>query len=76
VAQAGWCGPARLPSVVDMDDRRNNRLRPALWALLILSLAANATLSGLDVNVFLSAAAGLVALACAAGLVAHHYRNR
>ena len=51
------------------------RLRPALWLLLILTLAANAAASTLGATP-VSIVFGAAALACAAGLVADHYRRR
>ncbi|WP_198171127.1 hypothetical protein [Actinoplanes awajinensis] len=50
--------------------------RPALWLLLILSVAANAVASSLDVSVVVGLGFGLVTLACAVVLAAHHYRHR
>ncbi|MEV4283477.1 hypothetical protein [Actinoplanes xinjiangensis] len=51
-------------------------LRPTLWALLIVSLAANGITSILGVNLFIAAGFGLAALACAAVLAVQHYRYR
>lgn len=59
-----------------MEKTRGTLLRPVLWAVLILSLAANAALSGLGISVVLGAVSGVVALTCGAALAAHHYRNR
>jgi len=49
-------------------------LRPVLWLLLVLSVAANAVAS--TVNLAVGAAFGVLALACAAALVRDHYRHR
>jgi hypothetical protein len=51
-------------------------LRPTLWALLIVSLAANGITSSIGVNTFIAAAFGLATLACAAALAVQHYRSR
>jgi hypothetical protein len=58
-----------------MDETRT-WLRPALWALLIVSLAANGITSSLGVNVFVGAGFGLATLACATALAVQHYRSR
>ena len=55
---------------------RGGLLRPVLWALLIVSAAANATVNTTGGNAFLGVGLGLVTLACAAALVVHHYRHR
>ncbi|BBH67927.1 hypothetical protein ACTI_46120 [Actinoplanes sp. OR16] len=52
-----------------------DHLRPALWLLLIISLAINAVTSSIGATV-VSLAFGLITLACGAGLVADHYRRR
>lgn len=57
-------------------DARGGLLRPALWALLIVSAAVNATVNTTGGNVFVGVGFGLVTLACAAALVVHHYRHR
>lgn len=59
---------------------RNNRghLRPTLWILLIINVAANAVASSMSATTLTAALSiifGLVALMCAATLVIHHYRN-
>ncbi|GAA4594809.1 hypothetical protein BJY16_001446 [Actinoplanes octamycinicus] len=51
------------------------RLRPALWLLLIISLAVNAASSTIGATV-VSLIFGLITLACAAGLAVDHYRRR
>ncbi|MEU4162489.1 hypothetical protein [Actinoplanes sp. NPDC026670] len=51
-------------------------LRPALWALLIISLAANGIASSLGVDVLVASGFGLATLACAAALAVQHYRSR
>ncbi|SFF76381.1 hypothetical protein SAMN05421541_1215 [Actinoplanes philippinensis] len=51
-------------------------IRPALWALLIVSLAANGVTSSLGVNLFIASGFGLATLACAAALAVQHYRSR
>ncbi|WP_430784144.1 hypothetical protein [Actinoplanes sp. G11-F43] len=53
----------------------NARLRPVLWVLLIVGLAANAVAS-ITGNEFIGAGFGLVALAAGTGLAVHHYRYR
>jgi hypothetical protein len=54
---------------------RRTPLRTTLWLGLFLSAAANATLSSIGVNPFISAGFGLVALSCVAGLIVNHYRS-
>ena len=49
-------------------------LRPVLWLLLVLSVAANAVAS--TVNLAAAITFGVLALACAAALVVDHYRHR
>ena len=51
-------------------------LRPVLWLLLIVSAAANATVSAAGANVLAGIGFGLITLACATALVVHHYRHR
>ncbi|WP_229073358.1 hypothetical protein [Actinoplanes sp. DH11] len=55
---------------------RRSVLRPILWLVLIVSAAANAVTSALNVNLFVSAGFGLVVLGCIVALVTGHYRNR
>jgi hypothetical protein len=64
----------------DQRHLRNNRghLRPTLWVLLILNMAANAVFSSIGATTLTTALSilfGLVALMCAATLVVHHYRH-
>jgi hypothetical protein len=59
-----------------MDDDRGGMLRPVLWLVLIVSAAANATVSAVGANVLAGICFGIVTLACAAALVVHHYRHR
>ncbi|SDT23840.1 hypothetical protein [Actinoplanes derwentensis] len=54
----------------------NDNLRPVLWLLLIVGLAANAVTSAAGVNEFVSAGFGLLALVSGTGLAVHHYRHR
>jgi hypothetical protein len=51
-------------------------IRPLLWLLLVISIAANAVINSAGVSIFLAVATGLITLACAAGLIVHHYRQR
>lgn len=60
--------PATTPSTT-------GRLRPVLWLVLILSLAANATASALGATL-VSIAFGVVTLGSAAALVVDHYQRR
>ncbi|PRX08424.1 hypothetical protein [Actinoplanes italicus] len=64
----------------DQRHLRNNRghLRPTLWILLILNVAANAVASSIGATTLTTALSilfGLVALMCAATLVVDHYRH-
>ncbi|MEV0134457.1 hypothetical protein AB0H83_39115 [Dactylosporangium sp. NPDC050688] len=70
--------PSETAGTPDRDarDARGGLLRPALWALLIVSAAANATVNTTGGNAFVGVGLGLVTLACAAALVVHHYRHR
>lgn len=54
----------------------NDKLRPVLWLLLILGLAANAVASTIGADPLVVSCFGLVALASGIGLVVHHYRYR
>lgn len=56
-------------------DTRKSALRPVLWLVLFVSLAANAATSVMGLTA-VSAAVGVLALASAATLIVHHYRNR
>ncbi|MFC7531639.1 hypothetical protein [Actinoplanes sp. GCM10030250] len=60
--------PATTPS-------STGRLRPLLWLVLIVSLAANATASALGATL-LSVAFGVVTLGSGAALAVNHYRHR
>ena len=66
--------PSEPAGTPDRDTR--GLLRPALWALLIVSAAVNATVNTTGGNAFVGVGFGLVTLACAAALVVHHYRHR
>jgi hypothetical protein len=55
---------------------RGGMLRPALWLLLILSAAANATASTVGANPLAGVGFGLITVACTVALVVHHYRHR
>ncbi len=59
-----------------MTETTGNGLRAALWLVLLVSGAANATTSALGFTPLLSMAFGLVALASIVALVTHHYRHR
>lgn len=54
---------------------RGGALRPVLWIVLVISLAANVVTSTAGL-IAVSAAFGLIVVACAATLIAHHYRLR
>jgi Flp pilus assembly protein TadB len=58
------------------DGRGRSMLRPALWLLLILSAAANATVNTAGASPLAGVGFGLITLASAAALVVHHYRHR
>jgi uncharacterized membrane protein YjjP (DUF1212 family) len=58
------------------DETPRDTVRSVLWLVLILSGAANAVLSAVVGNPFVSSAFGAVALVCAGTLIGHHYRNR
>jgi hypothetical protein len=80
-ALAGWPAGAWLLSVAVMTDpgtteTRRGMLRPLLWAVLVVSAAANATSSTVGAHPIVGVGFGLITLACAAVLVVHHYRHR
>ncbi|MEU8312589.1 MULTISPECIES: hypothetical protein [unclassified Micromonospora] len=52
------------------------RMRPLLWLVLIVSVAANVTLSSLLDNPWAGSAFGALALASGVALAMNHYRNR
>ncbi|MGW0431501.1 hypothetical protein ACWDV4_02965 [Micromonospora sp. NPDC003197] len=51
-------------------------MRPLLWLVLVVSVAANVVSSAIGVNVFIGSGFGLIALASGVSLVVHHYRQR
>jgi hypothetical protein len=57
------------------ENHENTGLRSLLWVVLVLSAAANAVTSSMGLNLFVSAALGVVALASATTLVVQHYRR-
>ena len=57
-------------------DDRTGVLRPVLWLVLIVSAAANATVSAVGANVLAGIGFGVITLAYAVALVVHHYRHR
>ncbi|MFD6753628.1 MULTISPECIES: hypothetical protein [Micromonospora] len=57
------------------DNDARNLLRPVLWLLLILSAAANITMSVVGAYA-IGSGFGLITVACAVALVVHHYRHR
>ena len=67
--------PPETADAPDGDDR-GGMLRPVLWLLLILSAAANATVSAVGANALAGVGFGLITLACTVALVVHHYRHR
>lgn len=58
-----------------MSPMTESRLRPVLWLVLIVSLAANAVTSSIGATVP-GIVCGVVAVACAVTLGVHHYRSR
>ncbi|WP_233579350.1 MULTISPECIES: hypothetical protein [Micromonospora] len=56
-------------------DNDRNLLRPVLWLLLILSAAANITMSVIGAYL-IGSGFGLITVACTVALVVHHYRHR
>ena len=52
------------------------RMRPLLWLVLIVSVAANVTLSSLLDNPWAGSAFGALALASGVALAMKHFRNR
>jgi len=52
------------------------RMRPLLWLVLVVSVAANVTLSSVLGNPWAGSAFGALALASGAALAVNHYRNR
>ncbi|MFI7307279.1 hypothetical protein ACIBM8_29130 [Micromonospora aurantiaca] len=53
-----------------------SRMRPLLWLVLIVGVAANVTLSNVLGNPWAGSAFGVLALASGAALAVNHYRNR
>ncbi|MFJ8688576.1 hypothetical protein [Micromonospora wenchangensis] len=53
-----------------------DRLRPLLWLVLVVSVAANAVLTTVLDNQWAGSACGLLAVLCAGTLVARHRRAR
>ncbi|MBW4700986.1 MULTISPECIES: hypothetical protein [unclassified Micromonospora] len=51
-------------------------LRPLLWLVLVVSLAANAALTTVFDNQWAGSACGLLAVLCAGTLLARHRRAR
>ncbi|MDG6109522.1 hypothetical protein Daura_31775 [Dactylosporangium aurantiacum] len=62
-------------STPDRDDH-GGLLRPVLWALLVVSAAANATVNTTGGNALVGVGFGLITLTCTVVLVMHHYRHR
>jgi hypothetical protein len=75
--------PYRLPGasgapsnpVVARPSGRRDRQRAALWALLVLTAAANSVTSAMAVPMGVSIALGTVSLACIVALVVSHTRR-
>lgn len=63
------------PGATDPVDGRG-MLRPVLWLLLVITVAANAVISSANLNLALGVASGLAALGCATALIVDHYRHR
>ncbi|MGW4460754.1 hypothetical protein [Micromonospora sp. NPDC004704] len=61
---------------VPVPSSRYTVIRPLLWLLLAISVAANVVASAAGANLFVGSGFGLTALACATALIIHHYRNR
>jgi hypothetical protein len=55
---------------------RGGLVRPLLWLLLVISLAADVVISSMHLSVFVELPVGLVGMACIVGLVMHHFRHR
>lgn len=55
---------------------RSGVVRPLLWLVLVVSIAANVVSSAIGVNVFIGSGFGLIALASGVALIVHHYRLR
>lgn len=51
-------------------------VRPLLWLLLVIGLAANIVTQSMDISVLVSIGAGLVTVSCGIALAADHYRRR
>lgn len=64
------------PPAPEREDSGGGLLRPVLWLVLVVSAAANATVSAAGANVLAGIGFGVITLACAAALVVHHYRHR
>ncbi|GAB2946987.1 hypothetical protein GCM10027280_39760 [Micromonospora polyrhachis] len=64
------------PGAVPPAESRGTVVRPLLWLVLVVSIAANVVSSAIGVNVFIGSGFGLVALASGVALIVHHYRRR
>ncbi|XVQ09784.1 hypothetical protein ACQP1W_45920 [Spirillospora sp. CA-255316] len=51
-------------------------VRPVLWLVLAVSLAANVLTSSVGGNVLIGSVFGACALASGAALIVHHYKHR
>ncbi|MFC5744522.1 hypothetical protein [Actinomadura rugatobispora] len=51
-------------------------LRPVLWLVLAISLAANVLTSSIGENVLIGSVFGACALASGITLIVHHYKHR
>ncbi len=57
------------------ESTRLRALRPVLWLVLAVGVAANVATSAAGVNMMISAGCGLIVLACATALVVDHVRG-
>ena len=51
-------------------------LRPVLWAVLLITAAANVIASTLGLDAWIASGFGLITLVAITALVVHHYRHR
>ncbi|MFI9638673.1 hypothetical protein ACIG87_01205 [Micromonospora sp. NPDC051925] len=69
--------PYRITETPPRTPRRpDGRLRPLLWLVFFVSLAANTVLSTALDNPWAGSACGLVAVLSAGALIVQHRRNR
>ncbi|WP_371782638.1 hypothetical protein [Streptosporangium subroseum] len=65
-----------VQTLVQPAGARGGKLRPVLWAVLVISGVLNVVTSITVANVFVGMGFGLVALACIVALVVQSYKHR